>query len=349
MIKSFYKFLMLTPYVLSIFPEVKKNLKTYKDYLNQCPNSELTNQACLSIENKDFHSLGGGVYGLGCKKVLPFITSFQTISDYLDNLCDRAGVCDEEGFRILHKSMLDALSPTKFTPDYYENYPLKGDGGYLAHLVENCQHTIETLPSFPIVRQYTLKLTELYKDLQVFKHLDPTVREDKLISWADSHQATLAPELYWWEFSAATGSTLPTFALIREAAKKDLTSEYAKKVYEAYFPYVAGLHILLDYFIDKKEDEIGGDLNFVSYYETENQLKQRLCYFIKNSLEKVRSLPNNNFHETVVKGLLAMYLSDPKVKQDNLESLAMDLLNFAGSDTKAMYKACITLRKKNKL
>lgn len=349
MIKSIDKLLILTPYVFTVFPQVKKNLKDYKKYLIQCENNELASQANLSIESKDFHCLGGSIYGLRCKKIIPFITSFQTISDYLDNLCDRAGVCDEEGFRVLHKAMLDALSPTTFTPDYYANYPLKGDGGYLAQLVENCQHTIETLPSFSKVRQYTLKLTELYRDLQVYKHLDNHIREDRLILWANSHLDSLAPNLYWWEFAAATGSTLPTFALVRAATGKKLSNNQAKLIYEAYFPYISGLHILLDYLIDKSEDRVQGDLNFVEYYENHKQLKQRLLFFIKNSFEKVESLPNSNFHETIVKGLLAMYLSDPKVKQDNLEHLANELLAYAGKDTILMHKACLKLRKSKKL
>ena len=199
------------------------------------------------------------------------------------------------------------------------------------------------------MRQNCLKLTELYRDLQVYKHLDPNHRETKLIDWANSHRQ-LAPSLYWWEFAAATGSTLPTFALVKEAAKKNLTQKQIMAVYDAYFPWISGLHILLDYLIDEKEDLVEGDLNFVSYYETKNQLKQRLMLFIKNSLDNTKGLTNRNFHELVVKGLLAMYLSDPKVKADNeLYHLAMELIDFSGRDTKLMYKLCLKLRKNNKL
>lgn len=343
------KLFFLAPYVLGIFPKVRLHLKEYKKIACGCKSHELKKQATLSIEKKDFHCLGGSVYAVGCKKILPFITSFQTISDYLDNLCDRTGIYHEEGFRLLHKAMIDSLSPTSFTPNYYEFYPIQDDGGYLSHLVKNCQDTIITLPSYCGVRQNCLKLTELYRDLQVYKHLDPKDREIKLIQWANSHRP-LAPNLYWWEFAAATGSTLPTFALIKEASSKNLNQKQVKDLYEAYFPWISGLHILLDYLIDEKEDLLEGDLNFVTYYETRNQLKQRLMLFIKNSMENTQSLKHKNFHQLVVKGLLAMYLSDPKVSQDKeLFNLSMDLIDYSGKDTQFMYKICLRLRKKNKL
>ena len=45
--------------------------------------------------------------------------------------------------------------------------------------------------------------------------------------------------------------------------------EDAERIRKGYFPYIQGLHILLDYFIDQEEDKVVGDLNFCSYYENE--------------------------------------------------------------------------------
>lgn len=42
-----------------------------------------------------------------------FIVAFQTISDYLDNLCDRVEVNDEQAFRQLHLAITDALDLLK--------------------------------------------------------------------------------------------------------------------------------------------------------------------------------------------------------------------------------------------
>lgn len=345
----FNKNFFLVPYIFVVFPMIKLQLMDYKKMALKCNNRELKLQAMLSIEKKDFHCLGGGIYAVNCKKILPFITSFQTISDYLDNLCDRTGIYHEEAFKLLHKAMIDSLTPISFTPNYYELYPLEDDGGYLRQLVKICQDTIVTLPSYWEVRQNCLKLTELYRQLQVYKHLHPNERETKLITWANSHKY-LTPSLYWWEFAAATGSTLPVFALLREASKKNINQKQISALHKAYFPWISGLHILLDYLIDEKEDHLEGDLNFITYYQTKNHLKQRLMLFIRNSMASTRNFKNGSFHELVVKGLLAMYLSDPKVKEnDELNDLAMELINFSGMDTKIMYKLCLYLRTKNKL
>jgi len=40
-------------------------------------------------------------------------------------------------------------------------------------------------------------------------------------------------------------------------------SDELTQVKNSYFPWVQGLHILLDYLIDQEEDRINGDLNFV--------------------------------------------------------------------------------------
>ncbi|SES72427.1 tetraprenyl-beta-curcumene synthase family protein [Anaerobranca gottschalkii] len=338
---------ILFPYIFRIFPKVKSNLKNYKKSVLQMPCPHLREQGILSIENKEFHCLGGSIYALNCYEILPFITSFQTISDYLDNLCDRKGIFDERAFEHLHKSMIDSLTPTHCNSpvNYYKYYPYSDDGGYLNFLVEECQKVISFLPSFHHVKYPLLEFTSLYRDLQVFKHLHPQVRENKLITWFNDQKKS-TKGLYWWEFAAATGSTLPIFALIRLARKKNIAHLEIKNLCSAYFPWIAGLHILLDYLIDLKEDQLEGDLNFISYYNNYQQVKNRLMLFIENSLLNLQRVKEKRFHETIVKGLLAMYLSDPKVYKNKQETLALELINSLDSETKVMYRMCLYLRKK---
>ncbi|SHJ63721.1 tetraprenyl-beta-curcumene synthase [Anaerobranca californiensis DSM 14826] len=336
---------ILFPFILRIFPMVKNNLKNYKKTVLQIPCPHLREQGILSIENKEFHCLGGSIYALNCYEILPFITSFQTISDYLDNLCDRKGVFHEKAFDHLHKSIIDSLIPCNSPSNYYKYYPYTDDGGYLISLVKECQKIVSSLPSFPDVKQHLLLFTSLYKDLQVYKHLHPQIRENKLVTWFNNQQK-LSEGLYWWEFAAATGSTLPIFALIRLARKKNITGLEIKNLCAAYFPWIAGLHILLDYLIDLNEDQLEGDLNFVSYYTNSEQLKNRIMLFIKNSLLNLQTVEERKFHQTIVKGLLAIYLSDPKVNKNKQEALAYELINSLDSETKIMYRLSLYLRKK---
>ncbi|WP_353892266.1 tetraprenyl-beta-curcumene synthase family protein [Proteinivorax hydrogeniformans] len=339
-------YITLSRFVFTVFPKVKNQLETYKDFLKNCPSPELKKQALRSIEDKEFHCLGGNIYSVRNYKLIPFITAFQTISDYLDNLCDRNNVTDEEAFRKLHNAMLEVFDK-QTSHNFYEKYPQKSDGGYLDYLVDECMKAGSTLPSFSKVKKDCYELTTLYVDLQSLKHLDPNIRKQRLIDW-HSNQSD-ANNLFWWEFAASTGSTLTTFALMLSASSKDLSSSEIKAVKEAYFPWISGLHILLDYFVDQQEDKEEGDLNFVSFYPTEEKLFDRMKFFIKKSMESAYSLKNSEFHTLVVRGLLAMYLSDPKIEKQNLKSLSNEFLSLAGQDAHSLHKFCVRLRKHGKI
>ena len=73
------------------------------------------------------------------------------------------------------------------------------------------------------------------------------------------------------------------FCLVAYAFHDELHDEDIAKIRQGYFPYVQGLHILLDYFIDQEEDRIGGDLNFCSYYENEQVILDRMKHFVEEA------------------------------------------------------------------
>ena len=302
-------------FVKTVFPEVDRQLTRWIECCNQIENDILRTQALESISAKKFHAQGGSIFALypnvDLKSAINFIVSLQTISDYLDNLCDRTGVQDEASFRQLHQSMLDAIDPTRPLSDYYRYYPFKDDGLYLKSLVEECRSQIIKLPSYDKISALLLKYTHLYSDLQTYKHLAKNIREECLISWASQYSSQY-PDISCWEFSAATGSTLGIFVLFAAASDPDLTVEEVNAIDAAYFPWICGLHILLDYYIDAQEDLQEGDLNFTYYYNDLKCCEDRLSFFIARSLEYCGVLPYPNFHITIIKGLLAMYLSDSK-------------------------------------
>jgi tetraprenyl-beta-curcumene synthase len=280
--------------------------------------------------------------------MVAFIVAFQTISDYLDNLCDRAGCLETAAFRQLHLAYTDALNPYGDIGDYYRLYPYSDDGGYLVALVRQCRDALQGLPAYHLAQDEALRLARLYCDLQVLKHTHRHLREDLLQDWFAAHAAS-HHDLDWWEFAAATGSTLGIFALCAAAADPGLTPEVVGQLAAGYFPWISGLHILLDYFIDQAEDEAGGDLNFVSYYADAGQCRERLLLFLKRALDCAAALPDPWFHTTVVRGLPSFYLSDPKVGAQGLDGTAGALLVAGGSETMSMYKVCRLLRRIGKL
>ncbi len=341
---------ILARFVLQAFPGVSRDLKNWERAARSCPDAQLREQALSSIKLKKFHCQGGSVFAAWAPNaqrgnLIRAIVALQTISDYLDNLCDRAGVQDEESFRLLHRSFLDSLSPGVKCIDYYERYPYREDGGYLDSLVSACQNAVSSLPSYGGVKKAVLELAGLYCTLQVYKHLEPSVRERRLIDWLEPYLIQLDRRLFWWELAAATGSTLGIFALLALAAKTCPITNRADEICRAYFPWITGLHILLDYFIDQQEDIVGGDLNFTSYYACPSQTVQRLKFILEKSLSEAGSLFEPFFHLLVVRGLLAMYLSDPKVKAQDFLAISETLLRSAGNGCIYLHRFCSSFRR----
>ncbi|RJX27438.1 MAG: tetraprenyl-beta-curcumene synthase family protein [Dethiobacter sp.] len=365
--RQFHQWSLIARYLFDILPRVEKELQGWKSFLRGCPPSPLQQQALHSIRDKRFHCQGGAVFALlnpaACQNLLPLIVSFQTISDYLDNLCDRitwehiSSLRDKEkdlfmekGFRQLHDSMLASLETGNLLhQDFYQYYPLRADEGYLQGLVNCCQKNAAALPALNKVNAKVLFLTGLYCDLQSLKHLSLKYRQKRLEKWFQAYQKEFSC-LLWHEFAAAAGSTLGTFVLLAMASQQNVSHDEIEKIFNCYFPWICCLHILLDYFIDQEEDRREEDLNFVSYYSSREHCCERLFFFIENSLQRAGELSDSTFHRTVVKSLLALYFSDPKIKRQKLEKTARDLLSATGEkDIFFMYHLCRLLRKSSLL
>lgn len=347
-----YNLMQISTFIYKVFPRVDQELNHWHNYaLNHCC-PELKEQALASIKHKKFHCQGGNIYslypGVNTNEFISLVVALQTISDYLDNLCDRVAISDENAFRCLHQAMADALDPEAIPHDYYAFYPLKEDGGYLNELVKTCQRQLKNLPAYPSIQTEIQKLAQLYSNLQTYKHLALNIREEKMTAWLQEEHNSRS-QINQWEFAAATGSTLGMFMLCAAASDKTLTSQTAFRISSAYCPWISGLHILLDYFIDAAEDQESGDLNFVAYYTDSSQVLSRLTLFIEQAFLEASTLPNPNFHKLVIQGLLAMYLSDPKANAAKERSIRNSLLKTAGGYTRFLYLLCKIMRLKDKL
>ncbi|KAF4325367.1 hypothetical protein G195_000971 [Phytophthora kernoviae 00238/432] len=210
--------------------------------------------------------------------------------------------------------MLDAVDPEATPVNYYALREEQDDGGYLRNLVTSCQELTRQLPGYASAKPQIQDLAGLYTDLQVYKHIKPELRETALLEWWSEHRHR-TPQFRWNEFAAATGSTLGVFMLFLAASDDQLTEEQAASIHTAYFPHVCALHIMLDYLIDQDEDRIGGDLNFCNYYENVETMLDRIAFIVEMARSDVEKIPGSSFHRMIIEGLLAIYLSDPKVSE----------------------------------
>ncbi|MDQ0160962.1 tetraprenyl-beta-curcumene synthase family protein [Aeribacillus alveayuensis] len=324
-----------------VLPTVHHYLKYWKKRAENIPNEELKKQALNSIQTKTFHCEGGSILSIIARNHLEtcieFIVAYQTISDYLDNLCDRSTSLDPKDFRMLHQSMDDALTINADVKNYYQFRKDQDDGGYLQDLVLTCQRILRKLKHYPLIVDHLRELCRYYCDLQVHKHVKVDERIPRLEKWFESYRPHL-PEMEWYEFSACAGSTLGIFCLVSYAFQEHFTEELAKQIKYGYFPYVQGLHILLDYFIDQQEDEQEGDLNFCHYYESETMLLNRLEHFVIEADKSLQGIPHEKFHRLINRGLLGIYLSDDKVyEQKQLWKAVRKLIRLGGSTSIFFY------------
>ncbi|WP_286171879.1 tetraprenyl-beta-curcumene synthase family protein [Gracilibacillus phocaeensis] len=317
-----------------VFPEVNNQLAYWKERASQIPDPELRTQALASIRDKKFHCQGGSVYSMLAgeywQEAIRFIVAYQTISDYLDNLCDRSTSLDPTDFRMLHQSMEDALSPDNKVQNYYHYRMEQEDADYLKDLVLTCQAVVRYIPNYRLFQHHVLELEGMYSDLQVHKHVTHSERIPRLEKWFGEYQEKW-PMLTWYEFSACTGSTLGIFCMMAYGLTNELTKELSERIFSSYFPFLQGLHIMLDYFIDQQEDQEEGDLNFCNYYANEQELEERLIYFVEQTNQMMQELPDSTFHEMVQQGLVGLYLADPKVKKmSQYQALVKRLIQASG-------------------
>jgi tetraprenyl-beta-curcumene synthase len=325
-----------------VIPTVRGYLEEWKFQAQQIPTLELRKQALDSLEMKQFHCEGGAIYGLLAKshgqEAIRFIVAYQTISDYLDNLCDRSTSLDPEDFYALHGALIHALTPGLEDINYYRVRGDQDDGGYLQKLVKTCQDVLSKLPNYSTIAPALHELAAYYCSLQVHKHVKVEERVPRLQAWFSAYQKQL-PELRWYEFSACAGSTLGIFCLVAYAFEPNLSAELTSKVKQGYFPWVQGLHILLDYLIDQEEDRLNGDLNFCFYYKNNADMLERFKHFMQKATTSVAQLPHARFHQLINQALLGVYLSDKKVKrQQDVQVMAKQLLRWSDSPASFFFR-----------
>lgn len=328
-------FELMTKICLRVHPAVHRLLDYWSERAQEIPDPELRTQALASIRTKSFHCEGGAIYGLlaGRKinEVISFIVAYQTISDYLDNLCDRSVSLDPKDFRSLHRAMLHALTPGAQPVNYYEYRDVTSDGGYLADLVSVCQRCLAQLDALPDIQPALHELAGIYCDLQVHKHVEKDQRVPRLVAWFQKNRDRV-PEMSWYEFAACSGSTLGIFCIVSYAASRpNEMGQLVDKITDGYFPWIQGLHILLDYFIDQEEDREEGDLNFCFYYKSDEEMMDRFNHFIEQADRATDGMPDRKFHKMINRGLIGIYLADRKVpKQRRVRSMARKLVLRSG-------------------
>lgn len=318
-------------FLATIVPRASRVLAIIRTRARGIPDAGLREQAIASITDKAFHVQGGSIlatflHGRAAQRYVEIIAPLETIYDYLDNLCDRLPDVPYGAYPTLHKALLDALDDRRVPGDYYRDGPhSRDDGGYLRWLVERVRTGLRELPNYGLVRDRMAEVGQFYAELQTFKHASPSERDAFCTAWYAQHEARF-PGLYWWEFAAACGSSMPVFALIYLASQPQLQVATVDHTLAAYFPNLSAVHILLDYFIDQAEDREHAELNFVACYPRETRAVERLSMLVGQTASHVRALADADRHTFVLQAMCLFYLTHPKVYEQGLDAQGAEIL-----------------------
>jgi tetraprenyl-beta-curcumene synthase len=321
-------------FLFLIVPLASQDLRRIRTRAKTIPDTGLREQALASIDAKAYHVQGGSILATflpraPAQRYVAIVAPLETIYDYLDNLCDRLPDVPPAAYRTLHEALVDALDPAATPRDYYRDGPFADDGGYLRWLVETVRAQIARLPNYTPVAGQAIEAAGFYRDLQSLKHLPPEEREIACADWYDTHSARFT-DLRWWEFAAACGSSLPVFAMLYLASRTDLDTSTVAPTYEAYFPSVSAVHIMLDYFIDQAEDLEHRELNFVACYTSSAEAVERVRSLLHQAGTRLRTLAFAERHTFLFHAMCTFYLTHPKVFAQRLDAESVALLGALG-------------------
>lgn len=315
-------------FLLRVVPVAARNLEAIRADAQRIPDPQLRTEALASVDGKAFHVAGASIHAtflppVQARSYIDIVTPLETIYDYLDNLCDRHPGVEPDAYPVLHRAIADALDPAAAPRDYYANGPKGDDGGYLQRLVMQTQRALRTVPDLDVLRPCFADAAAFYSELQTNKHLPRGERELACVAWYERNRERFG-RLDWHEFACAAGSNMHVFAALYMAFSGK--PEAIRQAYDAYFPFVSAVHILLDSFIDQDEDELHDDLNFARAYGNARSMRERFAFMSAEARYRLSALPEAGRHRFVLDVMTLFYLSHPKVASAGLEREAQRLL-----------------------
>jgi tetraprenyl-beta-curcumene synthase len=333
-------------YWLTVFPRVCFHIARWQRLARRIPDPVLRRLALAALREKRGNIEGAAAFAAFAPrmrrgKVTRALSAFQAAYNLLDMLGEQPSVDPVRDGERLHSALLFALgwpaatSMTDGEPDpgvqaldWYAHHPQSADGGYLSALIEECRSAFASLPGYAAAAPGARAAAERIVAFQSLNLSESQGDHTGLERWA---RAATPPGagLQWWETAAAAGSSLATHALIAAAADARFDAKDATTLEDAYFPWIGGLHSLLDNLIDKHEDEAAGHRSLVEYYGPQ-RTAQRMRWMAEQATELARDLPHSRRHLVILAAMIGNYLSAPEAHTPELEPVSESVLATVG-------------------
>jgi tetraprenyl-beta-curcumene synthase len=332
-------------YWLTVFPRVCLSIAGWKRSARRIPDPVLRQLALAALQEKRGNIEGAAAFAA----FAPWATrgaatraasAFQAAYNLLDMLGEQPSTDPIRDGERLHNALLFALGWPSSAPlageidpgvqalDWYEHHPEREDGGYLSALLEECRSAFASLPAYAAAAPAARAAAERIVAFQSLNLSEAQGDHAELERWA---LAATPPDtdLQWWETAAAAGSSLGVHALIAAAASSDLDKNRADMLERAYFPWIGGLHSLLDNLIDKREDEAAGHRSLVEYYGPQ-RAAQRMQWMAERAALVAGELPHSRRHVVILAAMIGNYLSTPEAHSPQLDPVSQAVLRTTG-------------------
>jgi tetraprenyl-beta-curcumene synthase len=332
-------------YWLTVFPRVCFHIARWRRLARRIPDPVLRRLALAALGEKRGNIEGAAAFAAFAPwaqrgAATRAASAFQAAYNLLDMLGEQPSADPIRDGERLHSALLYALGwpaarSTEGEPDpgvqlldWYAHHPQSADGGYLNALVEECRIAFRSLPGYEPAAPGARAAAERIVAFQSLNLSEAQGDHSGLERWA---RAATPPGagLQWWETAAAAGSSLVTHALIAAAADPGFDAEDAARIEHAYFPWIGGLHSLLDNLIDKREDEAAGHRSLVEYYGPQ-RTAERMRWMAEQATGLARDLPHSKRHLVVLAAMIGNYLSAPEAHTPELEPVSESVLATVG-------------------
>ncbi len=331
-------------YWTGVFPRVSAHIKRWDGIARRIPDPELRRLALEALAKRS-NIEGAAAFAVLAprahrKSATDAMCAFQAAYNYLDMLGEQPSADPVADGRRLHEALLFALGqpspmaeeqgrdPGAEELDWYEHHPQREDGGYLSYLLAECRTAVSALPSYAMAAPAARAAAAQIVAFQSLNLSEAQGDHAGLERWA--LEATPSDSgLQWWETAAAAGSSLGVYVQIAAAARAGSSAAQIAALEHAYFPWIGGLHSLLDNLIDKHEDEAAGHRSLVEYYGPQ-RAAERMGRLAGRAIELAQSLPDSRRHTLLLAAMVANYLSAEEAHTPELEPVSEAVLARIG-------------------
>lgn len=320
-----------------VFPRVCRELRGWRARAMAMPDPMLRALA-LEAAGKRGNMEGAAIFATfapraGRRPAISAAVAFQASYNYLDSVSERPWPDPVAAVRGMHTALEVALQPQARHIDYYGALDVGSDGGYLQAMVDGCRHAFAALPSGRVVARAAGECAARVVEFQALNLSESNGSHALLAQWGTAQRPTGCP-LEWWEIGASAGSSLGVHVLLAAATRHSLCAAQVRALDRAYFPWIGGLHSLLDSLVDVEEDARTGQRNLASYYEDVRLAAPRLGWLAQRSREEADALEGSG-HRLVLAAMTALYMSDPQARMPRLAKARAEILAAVGLSARA--------------